>query len=318
MQRFIRSKSLAKIPKFLSTSAHRGTIKSLKTIVKATDRVFESSHGPIHYLETDGKPNAPILLFIHGFADRKESFLKPATFLADHFKIYLPDVPGFGESFKKKESPHHLSQLTEWLEPFVDSLGPEPIHIAGNSLGAAIAIELTIRNSKRFKSLTLIDSAGIILEEHPGLYQDLFQGKNIFQITSQEDFREFLKKIVYNEQHVPKLFRLHIYHELKQHSEWYHHLMMHLLEGVSSFADPALADKCLNHKLSQIQQPTLIVWGRQDQLFPYPLAFYMQKKIKRAQIQIFDKTGHMPQIEQSAKFARVLKEFALRQSLVKI
>jgi pimeloyl-ACP methyl ester carboxylesterase len=55
--------------------------------------------------------------------------------------------------------------------------------------------------------------------------------------------------------------------------------------------------------------PTLIVWGRRDPLIPVEHAAAAHRGIPGSRLEIFDNTGHFPQLEQPVQFARVLIDF---------
>ena len=55
--------------------------------------------------------------------------------------------------------------------------------------------------------------------------------------------------------------------------------------------------------------PTLIVWGRRDPLIPIEHAAVAHRGIPGSRLEIFDDTGHFPQLEQPVRFARVPIDF---------
>jgi pimeloyl-ACP methyl ester carboxylesterase len=66
----------------------------------------------------------------------------------------------------------------------------------------------------------------------------------------------------------------------------------------------------IRDRLEEIGVPTLIVWGRNDRVVPVPAAFSYNKRIgDNAELVIFDRCGHVPQIERPVRFNRVLEEF---------
>ena len=55
--------------------------------------------------------------------------------------------------------------------------------------------------------------------------------------------------------------------------------------------------------------PSLIVWGREDQIVPVACAEQYRKRLPNATLHVFDKCGHLPPIEQPDAFARLVVEF---------
>jgi 3-oxoadipate enol-lactonase len=66
----------------------------------------------------------------------------------------------------------------------------------------------------------------------------------------------------------------------------------------------------IRDRLEEIEDPALIVWGRQDRLVPVPAALAYKARIgDNAELVIFDECGHVPQIERPVRFNRVLEKF---------
>jgi pimeloyl-ACP methyl ester carboxylesterase len=66
----------------------------------------------------------------------------------------------------------------------------------------------------------------------------------------------------------------------------------------------------IRHRLEEIEDPTLIVWGRNDRVVPVPAALSYKRRIgDNAELHIFDRTGHVPQMERPVRFNRLLEEF---------
>jgi 4,5:9,10-diseco-3-hydroxy-5,9,17-trioxoandrosta-1(10),2-diene-4-oate hydrolase len=61
--------------------------------------------------------------------------------------------------------------------------------------------------------------------------------------------------------------------------------------------------------LTGILAPTLIVWGEQDAILPVAHAYAGEKQIPNARLHIFDRCGHMPQLECPEEFNELVLEF---------
>ena len=70
----------------------------------------------------------------------------------------------------------------------------------------------------------------------------------------------------------------------------------------------------IRHRLEEIDVPTLIVWGRNDRVVPVPAALSYKRRIgENAELVIFDRCGHVPQIERPVRFNRTLEDFLARE-----
>jgi pimeloyl-ACP methyl ester carboxylesterase len=73
---------------------------------------------------------------------------------------------------------------------------------------------------------------------------------------------------------------------------------------------PYLYDPALENTLGKIRLPTLIVWGKQDQIVPLECAERYQRAIVGAQLRILDPCGHLAHLEQPTLLARSISEFS--------
>jgi pimeloyl-ACP methyl ester carboxylesterase len=79
---------------------------------------------------------------------------------------------------------------------------------------------------------------------------------------------------------------------------------------ISQFLESALTGQdFLDNKVKQIKAPTLVVWGRQDELTPLAMGEAFAQDIAGAQKAYLDKCGHVPQLECAAAFNEALLKF---------
>jgi pimeloyl-ACP methyl ester carboxylesterase len=58
-----------------------------------------------------------------------------------------------------------------------------------------------------------------------------------------------------------------------------------------------------------IKGELLMIWGRQDHIFPASHAEAASRRIKGAQLEIFEQSGHTPQMEEPERFNRLVLDF---------
>jgi pimeloyl-ACP methyl ester carboxylesterase len=77
------------------------------------------------------------------------------------------------------------------------------------------------------------------------------------------------------------------------------------------FADSldAVIEYDARDRLEEIQIPTMIVWGMDDWVISAAAALSYHRRIPHSRLEIFERTGHVPQLERPARFNRVLEEF---------
>ncbi len=100
---------------------------------------------------------APLVL-LHGLGSARQSWDPVIDRLAEQFDVIAVDLPGFGESAPLPAEPSPVVLATSVAE-FLDEFGIARPHVAGNSLGGWVALELA--GSRPVASLTLLGPAGL-------------------------------------------------------------------------------------------------------------------------------------------------------------
>ena len=72
---------------------------------------------------------------------------------------------------------------------------------------------------------------------------------------------------------------------------------------------PVAQVEALRAALPALQKPTLVIWGNQDRYLPVAHAEVLRRELPNATVQLFDRCGHLLQIECSARFNRLALEF---------
>ena len=102
-----------------------------------------------HRIEGTG----PIVLFIHGFALDARMWSPQVAALSATYRVVVVDLPSFGPAAVDVGEQTAARALIEVL----DTIGDDPVHVVGLSLGGAVATDLALAFKARVRSLTLID-----------------------------------------------------------------------------------------------------------------------------------------------------------------
>jgi pimeloyl-ACP methyl ester carboxylesterase len=71
----------------------------------------------------------------------------------------------------------------------------------------------------------------------------------------------------------------------------------------------ATRDRNVEKELYQLTTPTLIIWGKEDEITPPKVAEQFQQQLPSAQLHYLDRCGHAPNLEQPALFTEHLRRF---------
>lgn len=260
-----------------------------------------------------GSADKPALLFLHGFADRKENFYFCAKHLQRNFQLIIPDMPGFGCSSSDRHLQYTLENYENWICEFIEGIGLSQLHLAGNSLGGAVAAKLAVKIPDKIQTLSLIDPAGFYIPGYPSIYDEAMKGDNLFQTTSKQEFESFRKRIFHAPPALPVFVESFMLQKAIKLQNWFNKIFLDLCEfKTDTTCDTKQLEKLsLNRLCSRFSIPVNIFWGKKDTLFPWQTAEYLNRQIEKSQLFLFDNTGHCPHLEKPAKFAAALVQGTL-------
>ena len=62
-------------------------------------------------------------------------------------------------------------------------------------------------------------------------------------------------------------------------------------------------------RLTELRMPTLLIWGGHDHIFPASHAQVAVGRIPNGRLEVFDDSGHTPQMEEPERFNRLVLDF---------
>ncbi len=219
-------------------------------------------------------------------------------------------MPGFGLS-ERMPGPVSLPELAVGVLATLDALDePRPVHVMGNSLGGAVALQMLTHAPGRVASLTLVNSAGfgkevaiaLRLLAVPGLGRRLLSG--VDRTAARRTERAlFVDGSFVTEERVDLAVRLA---RRPGHAEVFLEAARELgtFRGVrAGWRSRLLAD------VARHPRPTLVLWGDRDLILPAHHLHAARELLPHAQSHVFADTGHMPQIERADRFADLVRGF---------
>jgi len=118
---------------------------------------------PVHVAYRDypaTRPDAPVVLLLHGSPGRGKDFARVASALAGHYRIIVPDLPGFGASTRRVPD-YSIRAHARYAHELLLRLGVDRAHLVGFSMGGGVALELYDIAPESIRSITLISSIGV-------------------------------------------------------------------------------------------------------------------------------------------------------------
>lgn len=114
----------------------------------------------VFYRESPDPPaGARVLAHLHGFGLSGRYLLPTAEKLSDEFHTYVPDLPGFGRSGKRKDM-LDIPDLAHAAADFFDDRGVDKVSLVGNSMGCPVILEFAHHYPERIERAVLVSPAG--------------------------------------------------------------------------------------------------------------------------------------------------------------
>lgn len=242
----------------------------------------------------DGEP----VLLLHGFTSSKENWLLMLPFLRLRYRVYVLDLPGWGESQFRHDASYTLdlqaARVAEWARRVL----PAAAHVVGSSMGGAIAGLLAARHSQHVASLTLMNAAGINGSESSPFESGLAEGRNGLIARRFSEVLQLLENVIErNRSTLPLALAPLMYSEFVGRRMVNLHLFREMIQT------PPTPD------LDSIDVPVLVLWGEDDRILDASSADAFKAVIPHALVKKLRGVGHLPMIEVPGVTARRLRKF---------
>jgi pimeloyl-ACP methyl ester carboxylesterase len=255
-----------------------------------------------------GDRGSPVL-FIHGQGGAIDYWYKNVFALTEHHQVYALDWVGSGKS-DKPQTTYTIDDLSQFIVHFMDAVGLDRASLIAGSVGGAIALKIALAFPDRVDKLVLIGIGGLGKEvAFPARLTSLPGVGELLNHPSPGAAKFMMQQCVYepepylNDGEFLDLVLRNMSSEILQFQTRTFRTMGNFWGIKSDFWKP------IRDRLSEIQSPTLIVWGKQDRAFPVSHAEVAAKGIPDAKVQLFDRCGHLPYLEYAAEFNRSVLEF---------
>lgn len=241
----------------------------------------------LHYNESGPEDGSPILL-LHGWGCNHTTLASIEKIVADKMHVFNIDFPGFGQSTEPNEI-WGVEEYTQIIEKFIAQQNIFCPVLLGHSFGGRVSILLASRN--KVNKVILTDAAGIKPKRSIKYY---------FKVYSYKTLKHFLPLLLGKKSGNLMLDK----YRSKSGSSDYNQ---------ASPMMRAILSKCVNedlkHVMSQINAPTLLIWGENDTATPLSDAKTMEKLIPDAGLVSFPDCGHYSFLDNPIGYKAVIKEF---------
>jgi len=232
--------------------------------------------------EGEGEP----LVLLHGLFGALSNFEILIDFFRQHNKVIVPILPLFELDILHST----VGGLAKFVHRFLENRDYKNVNLLGNSLGGHVALVHVLKHPERIRSLILTGSSGLF-ENGMG---DSYPKRGDYEYIKAKTELTFYDPNTATKELVDEVYGI-VNNRIKAIK-------------IISLAKSAIRNN-LGEELNQIKQPTLLVWGNNDNITPPFVAREFNRLIPNSELHFIDKCGHAPMMEVPDEFNIILHKF---------
>lgn len=253
-------------------------------------------------VQSYGDVKNPAIVFVHAFPFNSRMWEPQVHFFKDRFRVITYDVRSAGKSVVD-DYQFTMETLADDFNEIVTHLGLTDINAVGLSMGGYILLRSYQKNPSIFRTLTLADTRAENDDNAALLQRSLnirkikdgkrkeFESSFISNLLSQKNLgsasiTDYLRRII-SEQNDASIVAL----------------LIAIATRINSLSE-----------LSNINVPTLLIFGEEDKLTPIQCGETLNKGIRNSELIIIPEAGHLSNIENQKDFNEALNRFLLQHN----
>lgn len=231
------------------------------------------------------------LLILHGWGSNSERWQRVKELLEKKgIEVLVLDLPGFGR-IPSPIKAWGRDDYINWIFQRMEEKKWEKFSLLGHSFGGGLSLKIATNYPSKIEKLILCAPAIIkrkSIKTHL-FYWVAFLGKKIFSLPGFKIFHPLAEKLIY------KLAGTRDYYVADG-------MMKETMKKIGK-------EEPLEMILEKIKIPTLILWGKKDDVLPLKDAYYIKEKIRDSELRIIPKAKHSPHREAPEELAEIIVQF---------
>lgn len=279
---------------------------------------FERVETANHELSVVRAGTGEPLLCLHGLGATKVSFVPTVSALAGApgeggHEVIVPDLPGFGDSHKPATAPYDARWFAQAAFELLDELGIERTHLAGNSMGGRIAIEMALQSPERIGGLALISPSLAWLRQRrwTWLLKAPLPRLGAIQPAPRAIVEPIVRRLVpgadrgWSAAGVDEFLRAYLTPAGR---------IAFYQSARNIYMDEPYGEEGFWTRLRSLAADSLFVWGRQDVLVPISFMRHVEEAVPDAR-HLELECGHVPQLERPRETHEAIAAFLASKPL---
>jgi len=266
-------------------------------------RRFDLPHSKVRlFAFVAGELKPPAIVLLHGLGDEADSWRHLIEPLSTYGLVVAPDLPGFGRSEKPHRS-YTIQFLCDAILELLELLDISRAIIVGNSLGATIAQTIALETPGWLQGVVVIDGSlmnqaqrlkpTLLMFLLPGLGEWLYTRLRKDPQAAYETLRPYYCNLDSLSEEEQQFLFQRVNQRVWDDEQRYAYLST--LRNLASFI--VRQQKGLPARLSQVEIPTLILWGEVDRIMPSSNGQAAAAAQPSARFVTLAGAGHLPQQE---------------------
>jgi pimeloyl-ACP methyl ester carboxylesterase len=253
----------------------------------------------------------PVLLLVHGITSDSSVWERVIGGLAKSCTVIAPDLAGHGESDKPRGD-YSLGAHASTLRDLLFTLGHPRATVVGHSLGGGIAMQFSYQFPEACERLVLVDSGGLGREVSLLLRAATLPGSDlVLPLLAASRLLDVGARVG----GLLDRLGLRLGTDLEQMAHGHNTLssansraaFLHTLRAV---VDPRGQRVNATNRLYLAQHiPFQLIWGERDSIIPADHGRAAHEALPGSRLEIFERSGHFPQLDEPERFLEVLLDF---------
>ncbi len=255
--------------------------------------------------------SGPDVLLLHGLGGTRASLFETAAALSPHYRVHLPDLPGFGSSSKPAFAPYNAGWFADSILGLMDELEVSRARVVGNSMGGRVALEMAFKAPDRVQALGLLCPAVAWIRR--GLHPLVRLLRPEFGLLPHGFRRSLVSSQFWNLFYNPNLLDPAVgdlmVDEFRRIYQTAGARCAFLASARNIYLESPFGSNGFYTRLAKLETPALFIWGSHDPLVPPAFARHVARWLPVAQQVTLERCGHVPQVEQPGETNELLMNF---------
>ncbi len=277
-----------------------GGLQLMKYAKVRTQRAIDVS------VQIAGRRDHPPMVLLHGLPSNHHLWRHCLPRLSETYRVYAPDLPGYGDSDKPRGVRYNAAFYTAVLNDLRLSLDLAPFILVAHDIGGMVALNFAVRHPQALARLVIMDTTPYA--DWPRILKTMCARARTrigaFWFTRRRVFRQVLRQWLV---HRPEVIS-------DARAERYRWPWVRNAAGRRAFRQallPEASEWALGRGiLRQLDIPTLVLWAAEDRIIPVAIGRQLSEDIPGARFASISGCGHFLQEEKPAAVTDHIMAFA--------